>query len=408
MSEEIKKIANIKVKNEPYLKPISNTGIGFYNLDENTGVLRFNITKDNKPLLVSDKNAKTYVYLESKNGSNQIVEDIRYIDPLNGIVEIIVPIEFLQASTNSEVIGQIYITINKMNETYSEKSKTAVLSEFKFEVGDALINNVSGITKIKYIRMFDELKKIIDEKADEIIRQLENMEDYIVKVENATERGITQISDVITNGKKEITDLNKSTLNDIDEARLGSLNTLKLITDELNKNIRDNGNQYITDLRKEVTNIENIISDDGFVHSEDYEEFKVFITDLCNSLKPVDSGWIPLELINGAVQDRHYKLTGQNGFNCSYKIIKHKNYNEIIVRLNADNFESGNVIAKLPEGLCKSTQTEIIRAVPTNCGGAQIVLQPNGELTVWIVDTTKWAKERNSYIYGTLSFVEDN
>ncbi|WP_150888963.1 BppU family phage baseplate upper protein, partial [Staphylococcus auricularis] len=68
------------------------------NLDNHTAVLRFYITKDNHPLLISDKNANTYVYLESKNGSNQIVEDIAYINPMKGLVEITIPIEFLQAS----------------------------------------------------------------------------------------------------------------------------------------------------------------------------------------------------------------------------------------------------------------------------------------------------------------------
>ena len=116
------------------------------------------MTKNNEPLLISEENTETYIYLESSNGSNQVVENVRFIDPLNGVIEVTIPIEFLQASTNTTVIGQIYISINHLNQVDSDKSSTAVLNEFEFKVGNAIINKINGATKIKYIRMFDELK----------------------------------------------------------------------------------------------------------------------------------------------------------------------------------------------------------------------------------------------------------
>lgn len=48
---ELKKIGKIEVKNEPYLKPISDEGIGFYNLDDKTAVLRFYVTKNKKAFI---------------------------------------------------------------------------------------------------------------------------------------------------------------------------------------------------------------------------------------------------------------------------------------------------------------------------------------------------------------------
>ena len=146
---ELQKIGKIEVKNEPYLKPISDEGIGFYNLDDKTAVLRFYVTKNNEPLLISEENTETYIYLESSNGSNQVVENVRFIDPLNGVIEVTIPIEFLQASTNTTVIGQIYISINHLNQVDSDKSSTAVLNEFEFKVGNAIINKINGATKIK-------------------------------------------------------------------------------------------------------------------------------------------------------------------------------------------------------------------------------------------------------------------
>ncbi|MFD6206477.1 hypothetical protein, partial [Streptomyces rubiginosohelvolus] len=97
-----------------------------------------------KPLLISEENTETYIYLESSNGFNQIVENVRFIDPLDGVIEVTIPIEFLQASTNTTVIGQIYISINHRNQVDNDKSSTAVLTEFEFEVGDAIINKING------------------------------------------------------------------------------------------------------------------------------------------------------------------------------------------------------------------------------------------------------------------------
>ena len=112
---------------------------------------------------------------------------------MNGVIEVTIPIEFLQASTNTTVIGQIYISINHLNQVDSDKSSTAVLNEFEFKVGNAIINKINGATKIKYIRMFDELKRQINARATEIQEQLDNLEDYVVKVKDASDEGITKI-----------------------------------------------------------------------------------------------------------------------------------------------------------------------------------------------------------------------
>ena len=55
MNNGIEKIGIFKIKSEPYLKPISDIGIGFYNLDENTATLRFqlNNTSSGKPYCTS-------------------------------------------------------------------------------------------------------------------------------------------------------------------------------------------------------------------------------------------------------------------------------------------------------------------------------------------------------------------
>ena len=399
---ELKKIGKIEVKNEPYLKPISDEGIGFYNLDDKTAVLRFYVTKNKKPLLISEENTETYIYLESSNGSNQVVENVRFIDPLNGVIEVTIPIEFLQASTNTTVIGQIYISINHLNQVDSDKSSTAVLNEFEFKVGNAIINKINGATKIKYIRMFDELKRQINARATEIQEQLDNLEDYVVKVKDASDEGITKIQIETKKGLDKLNQQHSKSVKDVEEFLNAAKNTIQNLYEEYDNEIDTKGSQYLKDLRIEVRNIENILSQEGYVTIDEHR--KIF-TEIQEKL-PESSDWIEYDLINGAIKNRHYKAEGQNGFNCAYKTIQHQDYKEVILRINADNFKSGTAIAKLPSELITSTQTAFLRTVPVKACGAQLTIEPNGDVKVYISQSDQWSVSREAYIYGEIRMID--
>ena len=399
---ELQKIGKIEVKNEPYLKPISDEGIGFYNLDDKTAVLRFYVTKNNEPLLISEENTETYIYLESSNGSNQVVENVRFIDPLNGVIEVTIPIEFLQASTNTTVIGQIYISINHLNQVDSDKSSTAVLNEFEFKVGNAIINKINGATKIKYIRMFDELKRQINARATDIQEQLDNLEDYVVKVKDASDEGITKIQIETKKGLDKLNQQHSKSVKDVEEFLNAAKNTIQNLYEEYDNEIDTKGSQYLKDLRIEVRNIENILSQEGYVT---IDEHRKIITEIQEKL-PESSDWIEYDLINGAIKNRHYKAEGQNGFNCAYKTIQHQDYKEVILRINADNFKSGTAIAKLPSELITSTQTAFLRTVPVKACGAQLTIEPNGDVKVYISQSDQWSVSREAYIYGEIRMID--
>lgn len=399
---ELQKIGKIEVKNEPYLKPISDEGIGFYNLDDKTAVLRFYVTKNNEPLLISEENTETYIYLESSNGSNQVVENVRFIDPLNGVIEVTIPIEFLQASTNTTVIGQIYVSINHLNQVDSDKSSTAVLNEFEFKVGNAIINKINGATKIKYIRMFDELKRQINARATEIQEQLDNLEDYVVKVKDASDEGITKIQIETKKGLDKLNQQHSKSVKDVEEFLNAAKNTIQNLYEEYDNEIDTKGSQYLKDLRIEVRNIENILSQEGYVT---IDEHRKIITEIQEKL-PESSDWIEYDLINGAIKNRHYKAEGQNGFNCAYKTIQHQDYKEVILRINADNFKSGTAIAKLPSELITSTQTAFLRTVPVKACGAQLTIEPNGDVKVYISQSDQWSVSREAYIYGEIRMID--
>ncbi|MCE3315427.1 phage baseplate upper protein, partial [Staphylococcus aureus] len=129
------KVGRLTLYDEPYEKTVSDSGIVFYNLDINTAVLEFTISKNNFPLQISDENVDTYVYLEGtdQNGNSYGRQlDVEYVDPFKGLVRLTVPDDYLKAVNGSIVTGQMYIGVHKENRVPETKADTAVLNEFKF------------------------------------------------------------------------------------------------------------------------------------------------------------------------------------------------------------------------------------------------------------------------------------
>ncbi|SUM82687.1 BppU family phage baseplate upper protein [Staphylococcus saprophyticus] len=203
MANGIDKKALFKFKSEPYLKPISDLGVGFYNLDENTAILRFQLSNEKGPLLVHENNLTAYAYFESSNGSASDVIELEIEDSFNGIVTITLDKEFLQASTSSKVKGQVYIGVNNVDGN-PEYNEVAVFREFTFQVADALINKISAFTKIEYIRMFDQLKMRIEQKVKDIEEAIANGADYVAEMKSVLQEGIETLNAIVDDGKKDI------------------------------------------------------------------------------------------------------------------------------------------------------------------------------------------------------------
>lgn len=283
MANEIKKEAILKLQDEPYLKPISDTGVGFYNLDINTAVLTFQISKSGSPLLISEENAHSYAYFKSDNGSVSGVLDLEYKDQLNGIVTITLPTDFLQASSGSKVTGQMYITVNKWTDTPNDKSDTAVLSEFTFTVKDALINSISGETKIEYIRMFDVLKQQIQQRVNDIEEAIANGEDYVTEMKTTLESGKKELNDTVDRSKTSVQTTAEQAINDVNTTRDNAVSKITELSEETSsyvKNTTDTAIQNVTGFSNEAishvdTKIEEFdqtIADNGFLSPQILDE----------------------------------------------------------------------------------------------------------------------------------------
>lgn len=180
---ELEKVAKIDLEEEAYLKPISDRGIGFYNLDKNTAQFQFRVTKDNLPLLISTNNVKGYAFFKQntvKNGdrpSTSGVLDVEFIDPMTGLIGVTVPPWFLKSVTNSTVLGEIYLSLNDYKN--EDKDDTVVLGTFRFEVKDSLVNQISSDIKVSYIRMFDDLRDELEKKVEQLKKDIGSTQSLI-------------------------------------------------------------------------------------------------------------------------------------------------------------------------------------------------------------------------------------
>ena len=299
MDNGINKKALFKMKTEPYLKPISDLGVGFYNLDENTAIIQFQLTNDSGPLMLHENNVNSYAYFKSKNGSASDVIDLEIVDSYNGIVQITLPKDFLQASTDTKITGQVYIGVNNVSGN-PEYNEVAVFREFNFEVKDALINKISSFTKIEYIRMFDQLKARIEQQVKDIEEAIANGADYVAEMQSVLQRGVETLNAIVADGKTDIQSFITQAKSDLDNTKDDAINDITSISNNAKTSVTETADGVIK-------NIDNISND-----ATEHIDGKV---DEFNGMLETDGFVTPEELGNelDELEWQKYKLTNDDG-----------------------------------------------------------------------------------------------
>ncbi|TJX90444.1 BppU family phage baseplate upper protein [Staphylococcus haemolyticus] len=224
---ELEKVAKIDLEEEAYLKPISDRGIGFYNLDKNTAQFQFRVTKDNLPLLISTNNVKGYAFFKqstAKNGdrpSTSGVLDIEFLDPMTGLIGVTVPPWFLKSVTNSTVLGEIYLSLNDYKN--EDKDDTVVLGTFQFEVKDSLVNQISSDIKVSYIRMFDDLRDELENKVEQLKKDIGSTQSLIDTIKQLSASATQAIQKSKDDSINSINTNKADALNNIEEQTTLSL-----------------------------------------------------------------------------------------------------------------------------------------------------------------------------------------
>lgn len=268
---ELEKVGKLDLNEEPYLQPISNRGIGFYNLDKNTAKFQFVVQKDNKPLLISDKNVKGYAFFKAANGTEEKrpstsgVLDVEFIDPMKGIIGITVPQWFLKNVVDSEVLGEIYLSLNDVNNV--GKDDTVVLGTFKFTVRDSLINQIESDIKVSYIRMFDDLRSELEKKVQQLKQDIgdtqtliesikQTAEEYLIKINKAQADALIAITDALLSSNQSIDLEREEALRQIDAKRDAIKTDYDLASDTFKKTYDSNVDAFNTNVNQANTTID--------------------------------------------------------------------------------------------------------------------------------------------------------
>ena len=273
------KIAKTSLDINAYYKEIQKLNVEFYNQDTGTAKIQFQITRDNAPMLLSEINTDSYIVIATSNGLRK-VDNLVFEDELNGIVSYTLPNDVL--THVGKTLGEVFITRKGSDDT-------VVVRTFEFNIKDALINTISGDTKLSYIRKFEDLLTFINNRASQMEESLANLDDYVSRVQEASDNALSSIGIkkdevivAIENEKNEIIAL----LTDDALLKVSDFNTYK-------QNI-DSQMSAFNDTVEEKT--KNKITYDEV--SADINALKNELIDYTDSQK--DAVVVPLTLFNGA------------------------------------------------------------------------------------------------------------
>ena len=324
MANGIDKKALFKLKSEPYLKPISDLGVGFYNLDENTAILRFQLSNEKGPLLIHENNLTAYAYFESSNGSVSDVIELEIEDSYNGIVTITLDKDFLQASTSTKVKGQVYIGVNNVDGN-PEYNEVAVFREFTFEVADALINKISSFTKIEYIRMFSQLKMKIEQKVKDIEEAIANGADYVAEMKSVLQQGIETLNAIVDDGKTDIQQYITQAKTDLNKVKDDATSDINTVANNAKSSVQDTASTAVNSINTKTT--------------EATEHVDSKVTEFNQTV--ADNGFLSPEILDGeleALEWQKYKLTEDNG------AFKRLDVGTDMLTLKAGSYESSGFV----------------------------------------------------------------
>lgn len=285
----IYKNAKLIASDTPYLKPLSDEQIVFYNLDVNTAMLTFQLKKDKYPLQVSRLNSDIDLYVESENGSRITLAVTEFVDSLNGIIRFVVDKDFLKAATDTWVKGQVRIkSIGRPD--------TVILNEFKFYVKDALINKIGADVKLRYIRQIDDLIEEAENKITSMTLGMNKIKSIKVDFDEFISEQKQEMDKNYKDSQEKMQNLSETTQKDINI----QIQNMRNEADAIRKNLSDETAGAVT-----KPDLETMLT--GYVTTTDFTEAlnnKADKDDIAPAGLPENFN----ELVNQAVSDRINEL----------------------------------------------------------------------------------------------------
>lgn len=155
-------------------------------------------------------------------------------------------------------------------------------------------------------------------------------------------------------------------------------------------------NQITGDYEFPQTHVNGVVGLDEYVENAIQEN----MTDLTFS----DTGWISYEVPTPVEKDVLFKASGENGFNCGYRIINILGVETFYIRFSLKNIEE-NTLIQIPSGLIENTQSFTLRSgsarAPVKC-----VLRPDGSIRLYpVTSDSNWTS--SDYVYQEVSFLNN-
>ncbi len=223
------KEGKIKLETSAHYVPIGNTDITFYDSDVGTADLIFYITRNQRPLEVSDENVDCFLMLKAKDGT-YIVDTAHVVDPLYGKVKYTIPKEFL--THTGSVKGQVWVAVHGKEDIITEV-------EFNFAIKDSMLTTIPAVDKVNYIRTFEDLRERIEYRVQYIEESLANGGDYV-----------TQMDDTFQSGMKSLNDRSQQVINEVNNLADNHKQELNVLKDNNITELDNKANQIKEDIEE--------------------------------------------------------------------------------------------------------------------------------------------------------------
>lgn len=222
------KTAKIKLDTNAHLESRSDLNVAFSTGDQDTAILRFNVTQDSKPLFLGESNIDSNIYLKHSNGSH-ISHPLTITNSFTGELCFQIPNDFVRIP--GKVTAQVYVA--------RKGESQAIVAEriFSFTIQKSLAWEFDAETKLAYIIEFNELREYILNRQKEIEDAMANAEDYVTQLEQAREKGLSDIEIAKTSSLEELNNLADTRLQAIETTGTQYVNDLTTVRDGIDGKI---------------------------------------------------------------------------------------------------------------------------------------------------------------------------
>ncbi len=204
----LNKQAIINLENTAKYQSRSDLNIAFSTADRDSAVFKFNVTKNNKPLLLSEQNVLGHIAFSHSDKSFVKTTLDFSEDDINGQFEVQVPNDLLKRP--GTVTMQVYV---------AEKGNSEVIVAERiltFKIEQSIVSEISAETTLQYIIEFDELLEQVNQRMVAINESMANAEDYVSLINQAKEQGLSDIEIARSTSIQEINTLVASKLQELE------------------------------------------------------------------------------------------------------------------------------------------------------------------------------------------------